>query len=241
MAYNYSATSIFAIYNYIFTKYRMAKGPMTEEQKAALKARLAAGRDKRKAAREEAKKNGQPDPYPRKKRAKKGAAPELAVDPTAHPPANETIRGIDQATKDGVAAVPVDALLSKTTPIDVPNLPADVKDVVVKKTAAAPEAKGAKGVSTSGKPKKVEVVEDLTNSNTGDMVVPAQYPDQIASVKKLLKKNKSIETPDTVVNKLNPKPADPTTSDRSKHVPDMKATTGREPFSFQAMRKLLGQ
>lgn len=219
----------------------MAKGPMTPEQKEALKKRLAEGRAKRNAAREEAKKNGQPDPYPRKPRAKKAKEPELAVDPTAHPPANETIRPIDGATKEGTAAVPVDAALSKTVPIDVPNLPAHVKDIVVKKPEAAKDPKEPKGLSNSGKPKKVQIADDIVNKETGDMAVSAQYPDQIASVKKLLKKNKDIEVPKTVVNETNPKPKDPTTADRNKHVVDMKATTGREPFSFSAVRKLLGQ
>lgn len=217
----------------------MAKGPMTPEQKEALKARLAAGREKRKAARDDAKAKGLPDPYPRKKKAAK--APPLAVDPSAHPPANEEIRGIDQATKDGVAAKPVEPAKNATQPIDVPNLPAHVKDVVVKKPEAAKQPAEPKGLDNSGKPKKVKIVDELVNQETGDMAVSAQYPNQIESVKKLLKKNKSIDVPKTAVNETNPKPADPTTQRRDKHVADIKATTGREPFSFQAVRKLLGQ
>ena len=105
--------------------------PMNDEQKSKLMQRLKEGRAKVKAAREEAKAKGLPDPKPRKKRASKK---DMAN--TAAPADNSKVAPIDAAPPaavNDVAAKPVDPGVSKSTPIDVPNLPREGKKVASKK------------------------------------------------------------------------------------------------------------
>ena len=222
--------------------------PLSAEAKAALLKRLAEGRTKTKAAREEAKAKGLPDPKPRKVRAKKnGNAEPLdkaeAVNPTAHKPDREDVRPIDAAKTDAVntvAAMPPSPDETKSTKIDVPNLP-DVKGRkrIVKDAEVLPESKGPNDLSTTGKTAKIDVNNLLVNKETGNQAIPAQYPGQKESIKKLLKKNKTEVRPET--DAPVPVPEEKTTKSVIKHVPDVKAIEARAPFSFSAVRKMLYQ
>lgn len=220
--------------------------PMNDEQKSKLLARLKEGRARIKAAREEAKAKGLPDPKPRKKRAAKTNDGALA-NPAAAPAANETIRPIDGAPQDAkntVAATPLDPTATKSKPIDVPNLPGEGKEVaskkdIVKDAEAIPEAAPKKGIASSGKPKKVEDNEMLTNEQTGNQAIEVNFPGQKESIKKVLKGNKKENKP--LADAPNPTPADKTVKNVKSHVPDIKAVEARAPFSFSAIRRVLYQ
>jgi hypothetical protein len=221
--------------------------PLPEDKKQALLERLKAGRAKIRAAREEAKAKGLPDPKPRKARKPKDKNSDGAIDnPASAPAENEKIAPIDGAPRDAVNAVgakPVDPGITKTTPIDVPNLPGEGKEVeskkdIVKDAEAVPVAPPKKGLSSTGKPTKVNVNDELLNEATGNSVIPAQYPGQKESIKKMLKVDKK-EVP--LSNHEDPNPPTKTTSARVKHTPDVKAVEGRAPFSFSAMRRMLHQ
>ena len=215
--------------------------PMNEEQKSKLLARLKEGRARVKAAREEAKAKGLPDPKPRKKR---NAA---VVNPSAAPADNSAIAPIDAAPNDAkntVAATPLDPGATKSKPIDVPNLPGEGKEVaskkdIVKDAAEVPVAAPKKGIASTGKPKKVDDNEMLTNEETGNQAIESNFPGQKESIKKVLKENKKENKP--LAAAPNPTPADKTVRNVKSHVPDMKATEGRAPFSFSAIRKALYQ
>ena len=222
--------------------------PLSAEAKAALLKRLAEGRTKTKAARAEAKEKGLPDPKPRKARAKKnGNAEPLdkkeAVNPTAAPVAREDVRPIDAAKTDAVntvAAMPPSPDETKSTKIDVPNLPdAKSRKRIVKDAEVLPESKGPNDLSTTGKTAKIDVNNLLVNKETGNQAIPAQYPGQKESIKKLLKKNKTEVKPET--DAPVPVPEEKTVKSVIKHVPDVKAIEARAPFSFSAVRKMLYQ
>lgn len=215
--------------------------PMNEEQKSKLLARLKEGRARVKAAREDAKAKGLPDPKPRKKR---NAA---VVNPSSAPSDNNAIAPIDAAPNDAkntVAATPLDPGATKSKPIDVPNLPGEGNAVaskkdIVKDAAEIPEAAPKKGIAPTGKPKKVDDNEMLTNEETGNQAIESNFPGQKESIKKVLKENKKENKP--LAAAPNPTPADKTVRNVKSHVPDMKATEGRAPFSFSAIRKALYQ
>lgn len=213
--------------------------PLSEEQKKALLERLKAGKEKRAAARAEAKEKGLPDPHPRKKRGKKGTDGAVA-DPLSNPPANDKIPGIDSATgKNVVAETPPAPAPEATKPIDVPNLPPGKEDLVVKQELKKKAPKAPKPASTSeGIPKPIEDNRLLTERETGNQVIPAQYAGQLESIKKVVKKNKEL-TP--VQHKPDPAPAEKTVKKVKSHVPDTVAVDGRAPFSFAAVRKILYQ
>jgi len=223
---------------------------MTPERKAMMMERLKKGKEAKAAARKEAKEKGLPDPHPRKARAKKVKTSDAAVkDPMAAPSANDTVRGIDEATKDGVAKKPVEATPVETKPIDVPGLPGDAakaaknKDIV-KNAEKKPVPSEKKGLSTTGKPKKVNANELITNEETGHQVISAMFPGQEESVKKALKANKKIVTTAAGASKEeNPNAISDshTVKNVAKHIPDIKAVEGSKPFSFSAVRKLLYQ
>ena len=216
---------------------------LSDEQKSKLLARLREGRERVKKMREEAKASGKPDPKPRKARAKKGAL----KDPAAAPAANETIPPIDGAPRNAenvVAAKPVDPTATKSKPIDVPNLPGEGKKVESKKDIVPdaeeiPEAKGDKGLSPTGKPKAVNINEEIVNKETGSQVISAQYPGQKESIKKALKQNKEQDKP--LAPSAVPDPPQKTVRSVKKHVPDVKAVEARAPFSMSALRKMLYQ
>jgi len=192
-----------------------------------------------KAAREEAKAKGLPDPKPRKQRASKMAN-------TAAPADNSKIAPIDAAPPGAVnevAAKPVDPSVSKSTPIDVPNLPGEGKKVaskkdIVKDAEAVPEAAPKKGIASSGVPKDYQDNEAM-RSGSADVLkqtMEFDFPGQKDAIKKELgEKDKPLAPA--------PKPARPSkTVEKVKtHVPDVKATEGRAPFSFSAIRKVLYQ
>ncbi len=215
--------------------------PMNEEQKSKLLARLKEGRAKVKAAREDAKAKGLPDPKPRKKR---NAA---VVNPSSAPSDNDAIAPIDAAPNDAkntVADTPLDPGATKSKPIDVPNLPGEGKEVaskkdIVKDPMEVPEAAPKKGIASSGKPKKVEDNEMLTNKETGNQAIEANFPGQKESIKKVLKENKKENKP--LAAAPNPMPDNKTVKNVKSHVPDMKAVEARAPFSFSAIRKVLYQ
>jgi hypothetical protein len=218
--------------------------PMTPEAKGKLLQRLKEGREKIKAARAAAKASGQPDPKPRKPRAKKMAA----VDPGAAPAANEKIAPIDGAPRNAVnavAAAPVDPTASKSTPIDVPNLPGEGKEVASKKDIvenadSAPKRKESdKGMSSTGRPTAANDNDLVVNQETGNQVIETNYPGQKESIKKALKANKDENKP--LANAPAPDPPKKTVAKVKTHVPDVKAVEGRLPFSFAATRKLLYQ
>ena len=222
--------------------------PLSAEAKAALLKRLAEGRTKTKAARAEAKEKGLPDPKPRKPRAKKNSAAEPldkkeALNPTAHAPARDTTRPIDGAKTDAVnsvAAMPPNPEETVTTKIDVPNLPdAKSRKRIVKNAEVLPESKPVNDLSTTGRTEKTDVNNLLVNKETGNQVIPAQFPGQKESIKKLLKKNKTENKPET--DAPVPNPEEKTTKSVIKHVPDVKAIEARAPFSFSAVRKMLYQ
>jgi hypothetical protein len=173
--------------------------PLPEEKKLALLERLKTGRAKIKAAREEAKAKGLPDPKPRKPRAKKVKDGAL-VDPAAAPAANEKIAPIDGAPSNdvnAVAAKPVDPSVTK-----------------------------------------INANDTLLNEATGNSVIPAQYPGQKESIKKMLavdKKEKPLSNTEVA------DPPEKTTKARVKHTPDVKAVEARAPFSFSALKRMLHQ
>lgn len=218
----------------------MPRGPMTPEQKAALKERLKAGKAKAAAARADAKAKGLPDPKPRKARkARDGAENSAVVNPSSEPPKNDKVPGIQSAeAKNVVADTPVKPTPDTTKPIDipVPNLPADKKDVLTKTDQKPP--KGRKATDGTGKPAAIVQTETLQNEATGNQAIESMFPGQLESVKKVIKENKKIKAPE---DKPDPSPPEKTVKNVKKHVPDAKATAGREPFSFSAVRKILYQ
>jgi hypothetical protein len=221
---------------------------MDEQKKAALLAKLKAGREKYKAARADAKAKGLPDPKPRKKRASKnGVDPKEALpNPAAAPAANETIAPIDGAPRDAVnvvAAKPVDPTPTKSTPIDVPNLPGEDKKVASKadivKNAEAPPAPPPKnGISSTGVPAKINDNKLIVNEETGNQALEVNFPGQKDSIKKLLKTNKK-ENPETPAPA--PAPKNKTVKQVKEHIPNMDTVEARQPFSFSTVRKLLYQ
>ena len=220
--------------------------PLTPEKKAALLKRLVEGRAKTKAAREDAKAKGLPDPKPRKVRKdKKGKVDpkEAIVDPLADKPAREDVRPIDGAKTEEVntvAAKPVEPSPSKTSKIDVPNLPdAKGRSKIVEEAEALPEVKGPKALSTTGKTKKIDDNVMLTTEETGNQVISTMLPGQKESIKKVLRKNKTENTPEAPA----PVPVAPekTVKNVMSHVPDVKAIEAKAPFSFSAIRKALYQ
>ena len=213
----------------------MAKGPMTPEQKAALLERLKAGKAKTAAARADAKAKGLPDPKPR--RARKTKELKAVVNPTSEPPKNDTVPGIQSAEgKNVVADTPAKAAPDTTKPIDVPALPAHKSDIVKNPDVKAPRKRRA--TDGSGKPTAINQTETIQNDATGNQAIENMFPGQIESVKKVLKENKKIKAPQ---DKPDPSPPEKTVKNVKSHVPDNKATAGREPFSFQAVRKILYQ
>lgn len=208
--------------------------PMDEEKKSKLLARLKEGRARIKAAREDAKAKGLPDPKPRKKRMAK----------TDTPADNSKISPIDSAPPaavNEVAAKPVDPSVSKSTPIDVPNLPGEGKKVaskkdIVKNPEAAPEAAPKKGISSTGKPKDYDDNEALREGEPMRQTIEMPFPGQKDAIKKELSDKDKPLAP-------APKPARPSkTVEKVKtHVPDIKAVEGRAPFSFSAIRRALYQ
>lgn len=221
---------------------------MDEQKKAALLAKLKAGREKYKAAREDAKAKGLPDPKPRKKRASKnGVDPKEAIpNPAAAPAANETVAPIDGAPRNAVnvvAAKPVDPTPPKSTPIDVPNLPGEDKKVASKadivKNAEAPPAPPPKnGISSTGVPAKINDNKLIVNEETGNQALEVNFPGQKESIKKLLKANKK-DNPETPAPQ--PEPKKKTVKQVKEHIPNMETVEARAPFSFSTVRKLLYQ
>ena len=221
---------------------------MDEQKKAALLAKLKAGREKYKAARADAKAKGLPDPKPRKKRASKnGVDPAEALpNPAAAPAANETVAPIDGAPRNAVnvvAAKPVDPTPPKSTPIDVPNLPGEDKKVaskadIVKNAEAAPVPPPKNGLSSTGVPEKINDNKLIVNEETGNQAIEANFPGQKESIKKLLKANKK-ENPETPAPA--PAPKNKTVKQVKEHIPDMASVEARQPFSFSTVRKLLYQ
>ena len=213
----------------------MARAPMTPEQKAALMERLKAGKAKTAAARAEAKAKGLPDPKPRKARKLNKAV----VNPTSEPPKNDTVPGIQSAEKKNVVAdTPAKPAPEATKPIDVPvpTLPEHKADVL-KKTDQKPPRK-RRATDGSGKPEAINQTETIQNDATGNQAIENMFPGQLESVKKVLKENKKIKAPQ---DKPDPNPAEKTVKNVKSHIPDNKATAGREPFSYSAVRKILYQ
>lgn len=220
---------------------------LDSDKKAALLKRLAEGRSKVKAARADAKSKGLPDPKPRKARKSKHAEPvdpkEAIDNPMAIPAAREKIPPIDGAPADAkniVAAKPVDPEVTATSKIDVPNLPdATGRKKIEKDAAVIPEAKARKGIATTGNPEKYDNNEIISNEESGNQAIEMQYPGQKESIEKMLKKNKKEDKP--LATKPEPTPPEKTVRNVFRHVPDIKATEGRAPFSFAAIRKQLFQ
>lgn len=220
--------------------------PMNDEAKSKLLQRLKEGRERIAKARAEAKEKGLPDPKPRKARKAKTSDGAL-MNPAAAPAANETIAPIDGAPRNAVnavAAVPPDSGVTKSKPIDVPNLPGEGKEVASKKDIVPdadeiPEAAPRKGLSATGKPTKANVNNEIVNEATGNTVIPAQYPGQKESIKKLLSDNKKDDKP--LAPAAEPAPPNKTVRKVKTHIPDIKATEGRAPFSFSAIKKALYQ
>jgi hypothetical protein len=220
--------------------------PMTPEAKAKLLARLAAGRTKTKAARDAAKAAGGVDPKPRKPRAKKVKVTEdkkeALADPLSIAPKRETIPGIDApvaSSKNVVATKPVDPEPSMTSHIDVPNLPEKSKlKKIVKKAEKLPEEKQSHGLSSTGKPSRINDNELIVNQETGMMALETMLPGQKESIKKMVRKNKKS---DPVAPVANPNPHDKTVEKVEHHVPDIASVEGRKPFSFSTVRKMLYQ
>ena len=220
--------------------------PLDPEKKAALMMKLKAGREKTAAARADAKAKGLPDPKPRKARkSKKG---DVVKDGLADKPANNTIPGIDApvaAAKDVVAAAPVDPAPAVTSKIDVPNLPDEAnRKKIVKKPDAEPAPPSKKGLSSTGRTKKINDNVLLTNEETGMQAIETMLPGQKESIKKVLRNDKKLkpEAP-----KPNPEPANAfggnnkTGEKVETHIPDAKSMEGRAPFSFATIRKQLYQ
>lgn len=217
---------------------------ISDEQKAKLLQRLKEGREKTKAMREAAKAEGKPDPKPRKVRAKKDKA---LADPASAPAANEKIAPISGAPRNAVntvSAEPVDPTKSKTTPIDVPNLPGEGKEVasksdIVENAEDLPKPPPKNGISPTGKPEKYNDNVMIREREVGNQVIPAQYPGQKESIKTLLEVNKKENDPLSPVSK--PDPPSKTVKKVKTHVPDVKAVEARAPFSYSAIRKILYQ
>lgn len=224
---------------------------MSPEAKAALLKRLADGRAKTKAMREDAKTKNLPDPKPRKPRAKKMAGKhaepvdpkEAIADPLAKQPARDTLPPIDAAPTNAVnqvSAMPPSPEENKTTEIDVPNLPSKKKPTtMVRDPEAIPEAAPRRDISTTGKPEKYNNNEMIRSLESGDSAISVQYPGQKASIKKMLAVDKKQDRP--LAPAPNPTPKEKTVDSVTKHVPDLKAVEGRQPFSFAAIRKTLYQ
>ena len=219
--------------------------PMNEEQKSKLLARLKEGRARVKASREDAKAKGLPDPKPRKARKAKTPAGVIA-DPEDAPSANDKVAPIDGAPENAVnavAAMPVDPSVTKSKPIDVPNLPGEGKEVastkdIVKDAEAVPTATPRKGLSSTGKPTKANVNNELVNEETGDSMVSPAFAGQKENIKRALKADKK-DAP--LASSAVPDPPSKTVRNVKSHVPDMKAVEGRAPFSFSAIKKALYQ
>lgn len=211
--------------------------PMNDESKKKLLERLKEGRERVKKMREEAKAAGKPDPKPRKARAK---------NPAAAPAANDTIPPISGAPPgavNAVAAKPVDPGVTKTKPIDVPNLPGEGKKVASKKdivpdAEAVPEAAPNKGIASAGVPEKYISNDIVMNEETGNQVIETMMPGQKESIEKALAKNKKVQP---LAPSAQPDPPSKTVRNVKKHVPDIKAVEARAPFSMTALRKLLLQ
>jgi hypothetical protein len=219
--------------------------PLSPEQKEALLKRLREGRSKTKAAREEAKSKGLPDPKPRKVRKdKKGTATSDGAlkDPMAAKPANDTIPPIDgapDAAKNVVAAVPPSPGANPTSKIDVPNLPdAAGRKKIVEDVETEPKPKGEKGLSRTGVPKKINENKLIVNEETGDQAISVQYPGQKESIKKMLKADKKN---DPVAAAPVPEPPSKTVKSVPSHTANMPSVEGRQPFSFSTVRKMLYQ
>lgn len=212
----------------------MPKGPMSAEAKKALMEKLKAGKAKHAELRK-----ADPNHKPRKPRKKK----EALANPMADKPANETVRPIDSAPAGAVnkvAAKPTDPIPSKSSHIDVPNLPEESKmKKIVKKPMAEPERKPEKGLSATGKPDRYNDNDILRDQETGMMTLETMMPGQKESIKKLLRKNKKENDP--LAPKPVPEPATKTVSNVKEHIPDMKAVEARKPFSFSVVRQLLYQ
>ena len=217
--------------------------PLDPEKKALLLAKLKAGREATAKARAEAKEKGLPDPKPRKARKKK-----LAVDPSAHKPANESIPGIDAptpASKNVVAEKPTDPTPSKSAHIDVPFLP-DEEGLkkVVKDAEKKPLRKPKRDIAPTGKPEGYAGNELLRSQETGMMAIETMLPGQKESIKEVLKSNKKIKP---LAPKAQPEPANPaggnnaTVEDVKEHIPDVKSVEHKAPFSFATIRKVLYQ
>ena len=209
--------------------------PLSEENKSKLLARLKEGRERVKKARAEAKEKGLPDPKPRKSRK-----PKAVVDPASAPAANEKIPPIDSAPRNAVnevAAKPVDPTVSKSKPIDVPNLPGEGKRVASKKDIVE-NADAVPEVKSTPAAEKYEDNEIVRSEETGNQAIEVNFPGQKDSIKKLLDGNKRDKP---LAPAAKPDPPNQTVKKVKMHVPDIKAVEGRAPFSFSAIRKALYQ
>ena len=208
--------------------------PLDPEKKALLMAKLKAGREKAKEMRA-----ADPTYKPRKARKSKK---DVVKDSLADKAANETKPGIDApppSAVNTVAAAPVAPAPSMTSHIDVPNLPEESKlKKIVKRPEKEPVAKGEKGLSSTGRTKKLNANELIVNQETGMQAIETMLPGQKESIKKVLRNDKKLK-PETPVSHPNPK--DETVEDVYKHIPDMKSVEGRAPFSFATIRKQLYQ
>jgi hypothetical protein len=207
---------------------------MSSEAKTALMARLKAGRSKHAELRK-----ADPNHKPRKARkSKKG----VVEDPLAKKPREENVRPIDgakAAEQNVVADKPVDPLPVMTSKIDVPNLPEKKVKTILKNPEAVSEApEQGKGLSPTGKPKKYNANELLRSEETGMQAIESMMPGQKESIKKTLRKNKTI---DPLAPVANPNPSDKTVKNVINHIPDTKALEARAPFSMSAVKKLLYQ
>jgi hypothetical protein len=163
----------------------------------------------------------------------------VIADPEAAPSANNKIAPIDGAPENAVnavAAMPVDPSVTKSKPIDVPNMPGEGKEIastkdIVKDAEAVPTAAPRKGLSSTGKPTKANVNNELVNEETGDSMVSPAFAGQKENIKK--------DAP--LASSAVPDPPSKTKRNVKSHVPDIKAVEGRAPFSFSALRKALYQ
>lgn len=205
---------------------------MDAEKKAALMAKLAAGRAKAKEMRA-----ADPTYKPRKARKSK-----VVKDSLAAKAANETKPGIESpppSAVNTVSAAPVDPAPSMTSHIDVPNLPEESKlKKIVKKATTAPVPAETGGLSSTGRPKKINANELISNQETGMQAIETMLPGQKESIKKVLRNDKKLK-PETPVS--HPHPTDSTVDNVTKHIPDLKAVEAKAPFSFSAIRKTLYQ
>jgi hypothetical protein len=231
--------------NNIVSYYRITMAPLSPEQKEALLKRLQEGRAKTKAAREEAKGKGLPDPKPRKVRKDKkdkASTDGALADPLAAKPANDTIPPIDgapDAAKNVVAAMPPSPGVNPTAKIDVPNLPdKEGRKKIVEDAEEAPKPKGEKGLSRTGVPKKINENKLVVNEETGDQAISVQYPGQKESIKRMLKADKKS---DPVAPAPVPEPPSKTVKAVPSHTANLPSVEGRAPFSFSTVRKMLYQ